>query len=104
MKALKAGKSSSSAKTGAAYEAPLPSRSGGRRKSQVSVGGDSVNGASKKDAKRSVSATSEARSHVSTRDKSAAPPGTRGANPVGVASAFSWMTPGGKPKGSTVQD
>ncbi|KAK8146471.1 hypothetical protein MY1884_001102 [Beauveria asiatica] len=99
MKTLKSGKSSSSAKTGAAYEAPLPSRSDGRRKSQVSVGGESINGSNKKDAKRSVSATSDARSHASTRDKSAAPPGSRGVNPVGVASAFSWMTPGGKPKG-----
>ncbi|KAM3512340.1 hypothetical protein MY11210_004053 [Beauveria gryllotalpidicola] len=99
MKTLKSGKSSSSAKTGAAYEAPLPSRSDGRRKSQVSVGGESINGSNKKDAKRSVSATSDARSHASTRDKSAAPPGSRGVNPVGVGSAFSWMTPGGKPKG-----
>ncbi|KAJ4145340.1 hypothetical protein LMH87_004194 [Akanthomyces muscarius] len=104
MKALKPGKPSSSAKTGAAYEAPLPSRADGRRKSQVSVGGESVNGNNKKDAKRSVSATSEARSHTSARDKSAAPSGTHGANPVGVASAFSWMTPGGKPKSSTGQD
>ncbi|XWW96963.1 hypothetical protein V2A60_004943 [Cordyceps javanica] len=104
MKALKPGKSSSSAKTGAAYEAPLPSRSDGRRKSQASVGGEITNGSNKRDAKRSVSATSEARSHASTRDKSVAPPGSRGANPVGVASAFSWMTPGGKAKGSTGQD
>ncbi|KAJ3496141.1 hypothetical protein NLG97_g2878 [Lecanicillium saksenae] len=104
MKTLKSAKSSSSAKTGAAYEPPLPSRSEGRRKSQVSVGGESVNGSNKKDVKRSVSATSEARSHASTRDKSAAPPGSRGVNPVGVASAFSWMTPGGKPKNPTAQD
>lgn len=98
MKALKSQKTSSSAKTGASYEAPLPSRSEGRRKSQASVGGESVNGSSKKDSKRSVSATSEARSHNSTREKSAAPSGSRTGNPVGVASAFSWMTPGGKPK------
>ncbi|OAR01771.1 hypothetical protein LLEC1_06448 [Akanthomyces lecanii] len=104
MKTLKPGKSSSSAKTGAAYEAPLPSRADGRRKSQVSIGGESVNGSHKKDVKRSVSATSEARSQASTREKSAAPAGSRGANPVGVASAFSWMTPGGKPKSSTGPD
>lgn len=104
MKTLKPGKSSSSAKTGAAYEAPLPSRSDGRRKSQASVGGESMNGNHKRDLKRSASATSEARSHASARDKSAAPPGSRGANPVGVASAFSWMTPSGKPRGSAGQD
>lgn len=100
MKTLKSGKSNASARTGPVYEAAPPPRPEGRRKSQVSVGGESVNGSSKKDAKRSVSATSEARSHHSARDKSAAPPNPRGTNPVGVASAFSWMTPGGKPKGA----
>ncbi|OAA69439.1 ubiquitin carboxyl-terminal hydrolase 19 [Cordyceps fumosorosea ARSEF 2679] len=52
MKTLKASKSSS-AKTGAAYEVPLPSRSDSRRKSQVSVGGEIVNGGNKRDPKRS---------------------------------------------------
>lgn len=103
MKTLKSAKSSSSAKTGVSYETPLPSRSEGRRKSQVSIGGESVNGSNKKDVKRSVSATSEARSHASARDKSAAPSSSRGANPVGVASAFSWMTPSGKPKNTPGQ-
>lgn len=102
MKALKSGKPNSSAKTGASYEAPLPSRSESRRKSQVSVGGESVNGTGKKekDSKRSVSTTSEALSQSSVREKSAAPSSAREANPVGVASAFSWMTPGSRHKGS----
>lgn len=97
MKILKSGKSSSSAKTGASYEPPLPSRSSeGRRKSQVSVGGESTNGGNRWDLKRSVSAASDAKSHRSTREgrKTASLP--KATNPVGGASAFSWMTPSGK--------
>lgn len=106
MKILKAPKSSSSsARTGASYEPPIPSKSElGRRKSQVSMSGESataaVNAGSKWETKKPAP-TSEGKGEA-TKPSSAS--GGRAAsasvslprsanNPVGVASAFSWMTP-----------
>ena len=120
MKVLKPLKSSSSARTGASYEPP-PSRNGGetRRKSQGAVGGatgetstssSSGGGTLRWDTKRTASVASlaslgEARSPVTQQP----PTGTgqtptlpsreargsqslpRSANPIGGASAFSWM-------------
>lgn len=95
MKILKTGKSS--AKTGSSYEPPLPSRSSdGRRKSQVSLSGEGTNGGNRWDLKRSVSVASDAKSQTSTREGRSAAPSQRAPNPVGGASAFSWMTPSGK--------
>lgn len=98
MKVLKPLKSSStSARTGASYEPPLPSKSSnsGRRKSQASLNGDGggVSVVNRWDVKRSVSSGAELKSQSSKREdqKGAALP--RSANPVGVASAFAWMTP-----------
>lgn len=108
MKILKPQKSSSSsARTGSSYEPPAaPAKSGseGRRKSQAGIGGDQgpQGGGSRWEGKRSASAGSEAKSssqHTS-RDSRNAQTLPRTTNPVGGASAFSWMTPPGKPKTS----
>jgi hypothetical protein len=108
MKVLKPQKSSSSsARTGASYEPPLPSKSSreGRRRSQVSVGGDGgVNGNNRWDVKRAASSSREAKARSPSRENresrnAATLP--RAANPVGVASAFSWMTPPVKTKPSS---
>lgn len=111
MKVLRPLKSSStSARTGASYEPPLPSKSSeGRRKSQVSVSGDmagAVNGGSRRDTKRTVSSGTDSKHQTASRDKGNAATLPKAANPVGVASAFSWMTPPpsnykGPPKTST---
>ncbi|KND94915.1 hypothetical protein TOPH_00635 [Tolypocladium ophioglossoides CBS 100239] len=98
MKVLKPPKSSStSARTGASYEPPFPFKSSeGRRRSQVSVSGDvagTVNGGSRWDTKRTVSSGSELKQQTASRDKGNAATLPRAANPGGVASAFSWMTP-----------
>ncbi|KAM0454592.1 hypothetical protein ACHAPV_005660 [Trichoderma viride] len=113
MKILKAPKSSSSsARTGASYEPPIPSKSElGRRKSQVSMSGESTstaaaNGGIKWETKK-LAATSEGKGGEAAKPNSAS--GGRAAsgsvslprsanNPVGVASAFSWMTPPGTAK------
>ncbi len=114
MKILKPHKStSSSARTGSSYEPPPPLKSGieGRRKSQASASGDQgPHGSSRWDAKRNVSSsaaegTSSGQSSKGdpreAREARNAPALPRTSNPVGGASAFSWMTPPGKPKTST---
>lgn len=106
MKVLRPQKSSS-ARTGASYEPPPPTNPGreGRRKSQASSGGDqgSHHGGGRRDGKRAVSSGSEAKSSTqgASRDSRNAQTLPRSANPVGGASAFSWMAPPpGKPKTS----
>ncbi|PON27241.1 hypothetical protein TGAM01_v203622 [Trichoderma gamsii] len=113
MKILKAPKSSSSsARTGASYEPPIPSKSElGRRKSQISMSGESTstaaaNGSIKWETKKPGAASegkgNEAAKPASTsggRTASGSVSLPRSANnPVGVASAFSWMTPPGTAK------
>lgn len=118
MKVLKPQKSSNSnsARTGASYEPPAPPRSSGelRRKSQASIAssdqaGSSTGSASvrwdtsKRPATSSVgtgssATTSGAESKSQTQAKGNAAPAPRTANPVGGASAFSWMNPAGKSK------
>ncbi|KAL7909581.1 hypothetical protein GGI35DRAFT_387572 [Trichoderma velutinum] len=109
MKVLKAQKSgSSSARTGASYEPPLPSKSElGRRKSQVSMNGDSstaANSSIRWDIKGPAT-PGEAKGEAA---KSGSSSGGRAAstsvslprsanNPIGAASAFPWMTPPAKP-------
>ncbi|POR37212.1 Uncharacterized protein TPAR_02587 [Tolypocladium paradoxum] len=106
MKVLRPLKSSStSARTGASYEPPLPSKSSeGRRKSQASVSGEvggAVNGSSRWDAKRTVSSGAELKKQTANREKGNAATLPRSVNPVGVASAFSWMTPPPSSKGAS---
>ncbi|KAL7901032.1 hypothetical protein HDV63DRAFT_392180 [Trichoderma sp. SZMC 28014] len=113
MKILKAPKSSSSsARTGASYEPPIPSKSElGRRKSQVSMSGESIttpaaNGGIKWETKKPAAA-GEGKSGETPRPNSTSGGRTASGsvslprsanNPVGVASAFSWMTPPGTAK------
>ena len=113
MKVLKPQKSgSSSARTGASYEPPPSAKSEGRRKSQASSVGTEREigpyGSNRWDTKRTASSGVEPKSsaqHDSTSREARGPPNSqnlpRSANPVGGASAFSWMTPPGKPKTST---
>ncbi|GKT88097.1 ubiquitin carboxyl-terminal hydrolase 19 [Colletotrichum tofieldiae] len=91
LKPLKSG-SSSSARTGAAYEPPPAPRTSGehRRKSQASVVAEST------PLQRSVSSTTEPK--IQRETKNTGPPLPRSANPIGGASAFSWMNPAGKAK------
>ncbi|EQB57881.1 hypothetical protein CGLO_01933 [Colletotrichum gloeosporioides Cg-14] len=98
LKPLKSG-SSSSARTGAAYEpAPAPRTSGEhRRKSQASTVSESTPaGTIRWEPKRTVSSTVELKAQREA--KNAAPPLPRSANPIGGASAFSWMNPASKAK------
>lgn len=115
MKILKPQKSvslSSSARTGSTYEPPPPSRPSGelRRKSQGAASVLEPNGGSMapppptvrwENVRRSVSSAtpgSSAPPSVTTPTTETKPkaPATR-SNPVGGASAFSWMTPGSGP-------
>lgn len=109
MKVLKPLKSSStSARTGASYEPPPPPKGLGevRRKSQVNLGAEKENGVlpNRWDTKRTASLGSDAKPQVQpttpreVRQTNTLP---RTSNPVGVASAFSWMTPSTKPKSTT---
>ncbi|KAG6035196.1 hypothetical protein E4U41_006221 [Claviceps citrina] len=101
MKVLKPLKSvSSAARAGAAssYESPPPlgkASNNSRRKSQASLNGDGgVSVINRWDVKRSVSSGAELKPQILPRredQKGVALP--RPTNPVGVASAFSWMTP-----------
>ncbi|KAF5000676.1 hypothetical protein FGRMN_1609 [Fusarium graminum] len=116
MKVLKPQKSASRAVS--LYDTP-PSSKGpgdGRRKSQVSVGEDGSNPANRWDAKRVLSVGSDhkpqSQSHPQSQTQPMLPASRQGranstsansnlprsANPVGVASAFSWMKPTTKPK------
>ncbi|KAF4968230.1 hypothetical protein FSARC_4321 [Fusarium sarcochroum] len=105
MKVLKPQKSVSSVKMGSSYDPPSSSRDG-RRKSQVSVGENGTSPANRWEAKRVVSMSGEPKGQSQSQ-----PPTTRegrnsntlprSTNPVGVASAFSWMTPTSKPKSAS---
>ncbi|KAI3577163.1 hypothetical protein IWW34DRAFT_627457 [Fusarium oxysporum f. sp. albedinis] len=113
MKVLKPQKSAS--RTVSSYDASSSKGPGdGRRKSQVSVGENGGTPANRWEAKRAVSMSSE---HKAQSQSQSLPPPSRdgrsanananansnnslprSANPVGVASAFSWMTPTSRPK------
>ncbi|KAI0887225.1 uncharacterized protein GGS22DRAFT_106383 [Annulohypoxylon maeteangense] len=106
MKVLKPMKStSSSARTGASYEPAPPPRSNGelRRKSQG--GADSVsigNAALRWDAKRMPIGSAEAKPTGATREsRSVSGTPRTSSNPIGSASAFSWMSQSGKPRTPT---
>jgi hypothetical protein len=108
MKVLKPQKSTSSARTGGSYEAPPPAKGGGegRRKSgQANSGGDHGSGgnSARWDAKPGAHSGNDAKSSSqgTSRESRNSQSLPRSANPVGGASAFSWMAPPGKPKSST---
>jgi hypothetical protein len=106
MKVLKPSKASAatSARTGATYEPPPAPRTSGeqRRKSQPMVEGN-PGGALRWKSERTSTGGAESKPITTTaptsRDTRSASNATRtSANPVGGASAFSWMNPAGKPK------
>ncbi|KAI1326396.1 hypothetical protein F5Y16DRAFT_400465 [Xylariaceae sp. FL0255] len=107
MKILKPTKSttSSSARTGAAYEPAPPPRSSAelRRKSQTGVDGNASSNTVRWETKRqSTSGGQEPKAILSTREtRSVSNTARTSTNPVGGASAFSWMTPASKPRSST---
>ncbi|OTA99176.1 hypothetical protein M426DRAFT_16694 [Hypoxylon sp. CI-4A] len=104
MKILKPAKSSvsSSARTGASYEPAPPPRSSGelRRKSQV--GAEGANTAIRWESKRVSSGSVDVKPTPATREsRSASGTPRTSANPIGSASAFSWMSSTDKPRTST---
>ncbi|KAI1122705.1 hypothetical protein F5Y10DRAFT_69265 [Nemania abortiva] len=106
MKVLKPTKSTSlsaSARTGAAYEPAPPLRSSGelRRKSQTAAEG-STGGAIRWEPKRTSIGGAEANMAPTNREvRSVSNTPRTSTNPVGGASAFSWMTPSGKARTQT---
>lgn len=111
MKVLRSHKTpSTSARTGAAYEPPAAPKAGGesRKKGPGSSAGDSgAHGSNRWDTRRAVSSGAEAKSasQGTSREARNAPTLPKAANPVGGASAFSWMTPPpAKPKPSTTAE
>ncbi|KAI1103811.1 hypothetical protein F4804DRAFT_217234 [Jackrogersella minutella] len=102
LKPMKSTSSSSSARTGAAYEPAPPPRSVGepRRKSQG--GADSVSVGSvglRWDSKRTPIGSVETKPPSATREtRSVSGTPRTSANPIGSASAFSWMSQSGKPR------
>jgi hypothetical protein len=105
MKVLKPMKSTSSFSTraGAAYEPAALSRGSGelRRKSQTAAEGG-VGSTIRWEPKRSSVGGVESKAAPSTREVRSVSSTTRtSTNPVGGASAFSWMTPSSKPRTST---
>lgn len=111
MKVLRPHKTTStSARTGASYEPPPAApKAGGesRRKGQGGGAGDSgAHGSNRWDTKRAVSSGAEAKSAPPSTSREARNSQTlpKVANPVGGASAFSWMTPPAKSKPSTTPE
>ncbi|KAF4457554.1 hypothetical protein F53441_604 [Fusarium austroafricanum] len=114
MKVLKPQKSAS--RTASSYDASSSSKGvgDGRRKSQASIGENGITPANRWEAKRVVSMSSEHKSQSQPQPQPLPPSNREGrnananannalprsANPVGVASAFSWMTPTSKTKTS----
>ncbi|KAI1755523.1 hypothetical protein F4782DRAFT_408087 [Xylaria castorea] len=105
MKILKPTKStiSSSARTGAAYEPAPPPRSSGeqRRKSQTVTEG-SAGSAIRWESKRTSIGGAETNAASTNREvRSVSSTPRTSTNPVGGASAFSWMTPPSNPRPPT---
>ncbi|KAI0405361.1 hypothetical protein F4802DRAFT_179680 [Xylaria palmicola] len=104
MRILKPTKSTtpSSARTGAAYEPAPPARGSGelRRKSQTVTEG-SAGSTIRWEPKRTSVGGAEANAASANREvRSVSSTPRTSANPVGGASAFSWMTPSSKSRGS----
>ncbi|RWA09345.1 hypothetical protein EKO27_g5752 [Xylaria grammica] len=108
MKVLKPMKStpSSSARTGAAYEpASLPRSSGELRRKSQTVAEGGAGGTIRWEPKRTSIGGAEAKAVPTNREvRSISNTPRTSANPVGGASAFSWMTPSSKPRASTAAE
>lgn len=109
MKVLRSGKASStSSRTGVSYEPPAPPKAGGENRRKGHGGGVSdggAHGSNRWDTRRAVSLGAEAKSASQSTSREARNNQTlpKAANPVGGASAFSWMTPPAKSKPSTAE-
>ncbi|KAI6781081.1 uncharacterized protein J7T54_003248 [Emericellopsis cladophorae] len=117
MKILKPPRPSSSARTGASHEPTSSSGKAGegRAKGQAGTGADpgthsntrwnakrtTSHGSDSKPANQDLSQASQPASSRDERAEKNGPALPRSANPVGGASAFSWMAPPGKPKTPT---
>ncbi|KAG5993622.1 hypothetical protein E4U43_003437 [Claviceps pusilla] len=101
LKPLKSSSHSTAKASTAAYEpwqpAPAKPSNNGRRKSQASLNGDGGGGGvsvlNRWDVKRSISSGAELKTAMPRREDHKGVALPRSTNPVGVASAFSWMTP-----------
>ncbi|XDG00672.1 hypothetical protein ABKA04_000287 [Annulohypoxylon sp. FPYF3050] len=105
MKVLKPMKSTSSARTGASYEPAPPPRINGelRRKSQGGAESASIGNATLRwDSKRAPIGSVETKPTGATREnRSVSGTPRTSSNPIGSASAFSWMSQSGKPRTPT---
>ncbi|KAG5981965.1 hypothetical protein E4U55_002451 [Claviceps digitariae] len=105
LKPLKSNSNSAAKTGGASYEPwqPVSAKpsNNGRRKSQASLNGDGGGGGggggvsvvNRWDLKRSVSSGADLKAQMPRREDHKGVALPRSTNPVGVASAFSWMTP-----------
>ncbi|KAI1433614.1 hypothetical protein GGR50DRAFT_695952 [Xylaria sp. CBS 124048] len=102
MKVLKPMKStsSSSARTGVAYEPVTTVRSSGepRRKSQAAGDGSGITAIRWESKRTSVSSAEAKGAPINRETRSVSNTPRTSTNPVGGASAFSWMTPASKPR------
>ncbi|KAF3064053.1 hypothetical protein GL218_01564 [Daldinia childiae] len=107
MKVLKSTKSaaSSSARTGTSYEPASTPKSSAEPRRKSHVGADSVSNSSTSirwESKRAVSSSVEPKANTTTREaRSASGTPRTSTNPIGSASAFSWMSSSGKPRTPT---
>ncbi|KAL7626841.1 thiamine biosynthetic bifunctional enzyme [Parahypoxylon ruwenzoriense] len=105
MKVLKPTKPSvsSSVRTGAAYEPAPPPRSSGEPRRKIQIGADSASGGIIRwEPKRTPTGGAETKTASATREtRSVSAAARTSTNPIGGASAFSWMNPSGKPRTST---
>ncbi|KAI1368409.1 hypothetical protein F5Y08DRAFT_264125 [Xylaria arbuscula] len=103
LKPMKSASSSTSTRTGAAYEpASLPRSSGElRRKSQTAAEGSSSSAIRWESKRTSISGTESKAMPTNRETRSVSNTPRTSTNPVGGASAFSWMTPASKPKTPT---
>ena len=89
-------RSSSAARTGAAYD-PAPSRTSGEFRRKIQVGGGAENLPARWESKKFGSSEEQKGSRaIATIPRSS--------NPVGGASAFAWMNSAGKPKASATAE
>ncbi|KAK5627641.1 hypothetical protein RRF57_003356 [Xylaria bambusicola] len=103
LKPMKSASSSTSTRTGASYEpAPLPRSSGELRRKSQGIAEGSASSAIRWEPKRTSISGAESKAVLTNREvRSVSSTPRTSTNPVGGASAFSWMTPASKPKTPT---
>lgn len=105
LKSTKSATSSSSARTGTSYEPASTPKSSVEPRRKSHVGADSFSNSSTSirwESKRAVSSSVEPKANTTTREaRSASGTPRTSTNPIGSASAFSWMSSSGKPRTPT---